>query len=139
MIASIPEEFQLSTGFSNHVKKVMNGAFGSSTPDQSRERELFYLRGLNQFNGNLQFNNEKTIKIMEFLGQIIKGVIKFPKFEIGVLKKHHLVFENKEFILVENKNGKISFINFQFFIFNFLLFKQRPSPTTFVKSTNTWG
>jgi hypothetical protein len=106
MIASIPEEFQLSTGFSNRVKNVMNRVFGESPVEQSRERELFYLRGLNQYNNWLQTNNEKTMKIMEFLGQIFKKQIQFPKFEIGVLKQQNLVFENKKFSLVAKEKDK---------------------------------
>ena len=107
MIASIAEEFQLtSSGFANKVKTALNLAFGSSTSDQTRDRELFYLRGLNQYNQWLHINKERPLKIMEFVSRIIKKVIKFPKYELDVLKHQNLVFENNEFSLVDKHSQR---------------------------------
>jgi hypothetical protein len=108
MIASIPEELQLSSsGFSNNVKKVMSAAFGKLPNEaQLRERELFYLRGMNHFNEWLEVTNEKTIRIMEFISRVIKQVIKFPQYEPDVLKHNNLVFYENKFSLEEKENVK---------------------------------
>ena len=93
----------------------MSTGFGILTNEaQLRERELFYLRCLNHHNEWLEVTNKRKIRIMEFISQIIKKGIQYPKYEPDVLKHYNVEFYFNVFSLEENENKRGKQIEFSY-------------------------